>query len=170
MGASKKNQTEKQRRAAAYREAGHAVAAWHSGILLEALSINPIKRKYRENAWNNPLAAIDADWIRQERPETLIKRLALVSLAGPIVARQIQKAGSLEPISKERIQNADALLKYLPDSREKRKQQRRKLEAEAQKLLNRRDLRKKTERLAGVLADRGVISAKEATRILEETE
>jgi hypothetical protein len=154
--------------AAAYREAGHAVTAWHHGIILETISIHRGKKSDQNNVWNHPMSGFNFDWIRKVRPEMLIERLALVCLAGPVAERRFHPRGPRESVSKERIQCADDLLNLLLDSREKGMQKRRKLEAKAEKLMRRRDLWEKTEYLAGILLQKKMLSGDEATRILNK--
>jgi len=63
--------TDKTRTDAAFREAGHAVMAWNRGILLEPITLKSKRIKYRQNAWNNPLEAVDPDWVKTKRRQTV---------------------------------------------------------------------------------------------------
>jgi hypothetical protein len=162
--------TDIQRESAAYREAGHAVAAWEKGILLEALSIKKRGEGIRENAWNQPLMGIDPHWIRAARADMLVERLAFVCLAGPAAERLHFPRGPREPIYRKRIQNAETLLGHLVESREARLTKKRKLESQAVAMCKRRDVWAAIEELARNLMKRGTLSGKETKKILEGTE
>ncbi|NIO00805.1 MAG: hypothetical protein GTO42_01485 [Candidatus Latescibacteria bacterium] len=159
----------KHRRAAAYREAGHAVVAWDCGILLEPLSIRSRRRRARQNVWNAPLGSIDPDWIRRARPDMLIERLAMICLAGPIAEQRFSPGAPSEPASRQRKQDAEALLKFLYQSKEQRSQKRRRLEAKVEQFLSRSKNREITERLAEALFKHGTLSGDKARQIIEKT-
>ena len=159
-----------QREAAAYREAGHAAAAWEKGILLEPLSIKKRGEGIRENAWNQPLIGIDPDWIRAERADMLVERLAFVCLAGPAAERLHLPRGPREPIYRKRIQNAETLLGHLVESKEARLIKERKLLSQAEAMFKRRDVWAAIEELVCILMKRGTLSGKQTVKILECTE
>jgi hypothetical protein len=164
-----KSYAQVQREAAAYREAGHAAAAWSHGILLEPLSIKKRGENIKENAWNQPLLGIDPHWIRAAQPDMLVERLAFVCLAGPVAERLHFPRGPREPASRKRIQNAKTLLGHLLESREACLEKKRKLEAQAAALFKRRDVWASVEELAHILMSRGTMSGKTTVRILEKS-
>lgn len=170
MAAKSKRFGETEREAAAYREAGHAAAAWSQGILLEPLSIKKRGEKIKENAWNQPLLGIDPKWIQAAKPDMLIERLAFVCLAGPLAERRHLPRGPRESIHQRRIRNAELLLGYIADSREARMKKRRRLETQAEAMFERRDMWASIEQLANTLMKRGTLSGEETVRILEGTE
>jgi hypothetical protein len=159
---------DKDRITIAFREAGHAVMAWDRGILVEPLALKSKRIKYRQNAWNDPLEALDQNWVKMNRPEKLIILLALVSLAGPAAVRRHNPTGRRDPVFKERIENADKLLGILYDSSGERLEHRRQMEAEADRMFNRADVWEKIDRLAWNLMENGSLSGEQAVKILEK--
>jgi hypothetical protein len=168
LAGSKNSLMDKTRVAAAFREAGHAVMAWDRGIGLEAITVGSNRLKYRRNAWNNPLEALDPDWIRSKQPEKLIGLLALISLAGPVAVHRFDPADGGDPILRERLDNADKLLGILSESNGSQRVRRRRLETEASRLFKEPAIWAKTERLAMNLLKQGSLTGIQATRILEE--
>ena len=168
MAESKTSLLDKNRVTAAFREAGHAVLAWNRGILLEPITLGSKRIMYRQNAWNNPLEALDTDWVKLNRPEKLIGLLALVSLAGPAAVRRYDPADTPDPVCRERLHNADRLLEILHDSNGRRLEQRRRLEVEADRLFSQAAIWAKTEHLAMNLLEHGSLTGIQATRILED--
>ncbi|MFH1754599.1 MAG: hypothetical protein ABIA59_02740 [Candidatus Latescibacterota bacterium] len=156
-----------RKEAAAYREAGHAVAAWSLGILLEPLSIKKRGVRIQENAWNQPLVGIDTDWVRAVQADMLIERLAFVCLAGPVAERRRQRKGPREALYQERIQNAEALLGNLIDSPSQLAKQKRTLESQAENMFDSRNMWNLTESLAQALLKQGTLSSKAALKILQ---
>ena len=168
MARIKTSLTDKARTDAAFREAGHAVMAWNRGILLEPITLKSKRIKYRQNAWNNPLEAIDPDWVKTIRPEKLIDLLALVSLAGFAAGRRIEPTGSLDPVCRERLENADKLLAILYESSQQRQVHCQRLEAEADRMFKQAAIWEKIDRLAMNLLAHGSLSGKQVTKILEK--
>jgi hypothetical protein len=158
-----------QREAAAFREAGHAAAAWNEGILLEPLSVKKRGQRIRENAWNQPLTGINTKWVQAARPDMLIERLAFVCLAGPVAERRRLPRVPRESVHQRRIRNAEALLGHIVDSREARLKKRRKLESKAEAMFQRRDVWTSIEKLAQTLLERGTLTGEETVQILERT-
>lgn len=167
MPTKSKSYGEVEREAAAYREAGHAAAAWDRGILLETLSIRKRGDKIRENAWNRPLTGINTDWVRAARPDMLIERLAFVCLAGPVAERKHLPRSPRETTHRRRIQNAETLLDYIADSSEARTEKKNKLQSRVEAMLRRPDVWASIDLLARELLKRGTLSGKETVRILE---
>lgn len=75
------------RQATAYHEAGHAVAAWLSGIKIESISIIPSAEDDGRIVHANPLHGIKIECEGSDRGRLPAERLATVRLAGPIAQR-----------------------------------------------------------------------------------
>jgi hypothetical protein len=170
LAAKSKSYAKIQREATAYREAGHAAAAWKQGVLLESLSINKRGQKIKENAWNQPLTGIDAKWVEAARPDMLIERLAFICLAGPAAERRRLPRVPRESSHQKRIRNAEALLGHISDSREARLKKKLRLESQVEAMFQRPDVWSSIEQLAEALLKRGTISGKETVHILEGAE
>lgn len=168
MAQVKSAKIDKDRVTIAFREAGHAVMAWDRGILVEPMAIKSKRIKFRQNAWNAPLEALDANWVRMNRPEKLISLLALVSLAGPAAVRRYNPNGRRDPVYRERIENADKLLGILYESSGERLEQLQLLEAEADRMLSRAAVWEKIDRLAWNLLENGSLTGEQALKILEK--
>jgi hypothetical protein len=156
-----------QHHAAAYREAGHAVAAWDRGVMLMPISIFTRGKGVGKNVWHDPLRNVDMEWIRRSPSKALAERLAAVLLAGPAAENsfgpRIRRGGA----SLGRIEDAKTLLAPRPVGRENRSGRYRRVQREVEKFLSRSAVRGAVEALAAELLERGTIRGGEAASIIE---
>ena len=146
----------------AYREAGHAVAAWRLGIMLKRLSIKPKKKP--KNVWEDPLRNVDFDWVKRNR-SAMVERLAAVLVAG-VVAQTSFADPELNDVTAERLSEAKTLLdshvaSLFGSSVESLQQDWREFFAQE-------DIRLALDVLAARLLDSGKLGGKAATRLLDE--
>jgi hypothetical protein len=90
---------------AAWREAGHAIAALRLGIQVKRMTLDGPKGR---NVWNDPLRNVDFAWIKANR-SAMVERLASVLVAGA-AAQCALGGGEPDPTSAERLRDAQTLL------------------------------------------------------------
>lgn len=154
--------------AIAFREAGHAVAAWERGIMLMPLSIFAVSRGAGRNVWNDALRNVDFEWVRTAGSPALARRLAAILLAGPVAADLYGPKLPRGPASAERIREARALLRAASgDSGADPRELFGRTLAAAKTFLKRRRVEDAVTALASVLLDRGTVRGGEAASIIE---
>jgi hypothetical protein len=180
MGRTKKKRLP-QHHAAAYREAGHAVAAWHRGVMLLPISIFTRGKGVGKNVWHDPLRNVDMEWVRRSPSAALAERLAAILLAGPAAEVTLGPRVRRGSASLGRIEDARKLLGDRPSSRSRaggrsgsaqsargRQSERyTRVQADTEKFLARSDVRQAVEVLAAQLLERGTIRGGEAVSIIE---
>ena len=156
-----------QHHAAAYREAGHAIVAWHRGVMLMPISIFTRGRGVGRNVWHDPLRNVDMDWVRTSPSSALAERLASVLLAGPVAESffgpRIARGGA----SLERLRGARTLLGPGSVRRNNRDMRYERIRGEVADFLSRKGVREAVEALAAALLDRGTLRGGEAASIIE---
>jgi hypothetical protein len=169
-----------QHHAAAYREAGHAVSAWHRGVMLMPISIFTRGKRVGKNVWHDPLRNVDMEWVRLSPSAKLAERLGAILIAGPAAESALGPSVRRGSASIGRIEDAKALLVGRPSSRQPRARsggvqaartprggRYTRVEADVVKFLARDDVRKAVEALAAALLARGTIRGEEAASIIE---
>lgn len=165
--ASAKKKRLPQHHAAAYREAGHAVAAWHRGVMLMPISIFTRGKRVGKNVWHDPLRNVDMEWVRRSPSTALAERLASILLAGPVAENSLGPRVRRGTASLGRLEDAKTLLGNRPAGRKGRGGRYDSLRAEVEGFLERTDVREAVEALAAQLLERGTIRGGEAASIIE---
>ena len=157
-----------QHNAAAFREAGHAVAAWHRGVMLMPLSVFTVSKEAGRNVWNDPLRNVDFDWVRSAGPPTLARRLAAILIAGPVAEALFGPKIPRGSVSVERLREAKTLLRAASsDDAAGAGRHFTTTRAETASFLKGPRVRRAVTALAAVLIDRGTIRGGEAAAIIE---
>ena len=156
-----------QHHAAAYREAGHAVAAWHRGVMLMPISIFTRGKRVGKNVWHDPLRNVDMEWVRRSPSTALAERLAAILLAGPAAENSLGPRVRRGTASLGRLEDAKTLLGTRPADRKIRSGHHDRVRAEVAKFLARAEVREAVEALAAQLLERGTIRGGEAASIIE---
>lgn len=155
-------------RAIAFREAGHAVAAWERGVMLMPLSIFAATKGARRNVWNGALRNVDFDWVRSAESPALARRLAAVLIAGPVAERTFGPKLPRATASSDRLRDAKTLLRAasrVPTGSPQEHFER--AVADSEKFLNKPRVKQAVTALAAVLMNRGTIRGGEAASIIE---
>jgi hypothetical protein len=154
--------------AIAVREAGHAVVAWESGVMLMPLSIFAVAKGAGRNVWNNPLRNVDFDWVRTAESPALARRLASILIAGPVAERVLGPKLPRCSAYAGRLRDARALLdaSARPSAGHSKKHFERAV-ADSEKFLERPRVKQAVKALAAVLLNRGTIRGGEAASIIE---
>lgn len=155
------------RRGDAYREAGHALAAWHHSIMLNTVSIFRSRRAANRNVWNNVMKNVDLDWVRTNDSSNLVERLAAVCLAGPVAQRMHDAKGPRGPKYKRKIDEARLLLNAVPPDLERGGERFLRLSREAERFFKKAKVEKTLKAVAEALVDRGAMAGDEITRLIE---
>jgi hypothetical protein len=166
MGRTKKKRLP-QHHAAAFREAGHAVAAWHRGVMLMPISIFTRGKNVGRNVWHDPLRNVDMEWIRRSPSAALAERLAAILIAGPAAENSLGPRVQRGDSSLGRLEDAKTLLGGGPADRKRRGGRYTRVQAEVEEFLARGDVREAVEALAGELIARGTVRGGEAASIIE---
>ncbi len=153
--------------ALAFREAGHAVAAWERGVMLMPLSIFAVAKGAGKNVWNDPLRNVDFDWLRTGEPPDLAKRLASILVAGPVSQTLFGPKLPKGTASVERLRDARTLLGAASGDPTGKPIRYERVRAEMERFLKRRGVKDAVTALAAVLVDRGTIRGGEAVSIIE---
>jgi hypothetical protein len=154
-----------RREATAYREAGHAVVAYISSIALMPVSVRRKVKGVGGNVWNDALRNVNFEWVKEQKSTTLVERLSLVLMAGPVAQRLF--ASNL-PRGKEctqRMKSARTLLCAVGGDKDGRGRVRL-LTATLQRFLNRKDVKRAVQNLAAELMTQGLVTGEEATKII----
>ncbi|UCG51506.1 MAG: hypothetical protein JSW58_15180 [Candidatus Latescibacterota bacterium] len=154
--------------AAAYREAGHALAAWDHRVMLMPVSIFPNGPEVGKNVWDDPLRNVDFAWVRTVESSRLVERLAAILMAGPLAQRFFLPGAPRGPAYNERLRQARTLLGALPHVSENKKQRFDRVRRNLEKFFGREDVKKAVAVFARRLLDRGTIDGDEATSLVEE--
>jgi len=152
--------------AAAFREAGHAVAAWEKGVMLMPMSIFASSKTAGGNVWNDPLAHVDFDWVRRERSPDLALRLAAILLAGPAAEKLLGPRLARSGVSLERIRDAKKLVRAASFDT-KAAVEWRKTQARMELFLGKPRVQKAVTALAAALLQRGAVRGGRAAAIIE---
>jgi hypothetical protein len=178
MGRTKKTRLP-QHYAAAYREAGHAVAAWHRGVMLMPISIFTRGKRVGKNVWHDPLRNVDMKWVEAFPSSALAERLAAILIAGPAAEDALGPRVRRGSASLGRIEDAKTLLggrsssRTRPDGRHRPPARNRpggrygRVRGDVKEFLAREDVRGAIEALAAALFARGTIRGEEAASIIE---
>jgi len=153
--------------AAAFREAGHAVAAWERSVMLMPVSIFTTGKGAGRNVWNDPLRNVDFRWVRSAQSSALVERLASVLLAGPLSEASLGPAIPKGTASVERMRNARTLLDAIPRGAGGEKTGYKRAREKTDEFLASPRVRKAVAALAAVLLERGTILGGEAATIIE---
>ncbi|MFQ5510736.1 MAG: hypothetical protein ACE5EO_02705 [Candidatus Krumholzibacteriia bacterium] len=167
MGATRKKQRTDAHRAAAYREAGHAVAAWDGAVLLMPVSIFANGRGAGRNVWNHALRNVDFDWIRSADSRRLVERLATVVIAGVVAQRIFAGKEPRDAVCKKRIAEAGRLLEAIPGATGGRKVRLEGVEARVRRFFARKEVRRAVTALGERLLEAGTLAGHEAEEIIE---
>jgi hypothetical protein len=165
--AGKKKKRLPQHRAAAYREAGHAVAAWHRGVMLMPISIFARGKSVGKNVWHDPLRNVDMEWVRRSPSTALAERLAAILIAGPAAENSLGPRVPRGSASLGRLEDAKTLLGGGPGERKSRNGRYRRIQADLEEFFAREDVREAVEALAAQLLSRGTVRGGEAAAIIE---
>jgi hypothetical protein len=153
--------------AIAFREAGHAVAAWERGVMLMPVSIFAFGKGAGRNVWNNPLRNVDFDWVRSAGSPGLARRLASILLAGPMAETLFGPKLPKGTASVERLRDARTLLIAAARDTNGGRRHVEKARAEMEKFLKQPRVKEAVTALAAALVDRGTIRGGEAASIIE---
>lgn len=155
--------------AIAFREAGHAVAAWERGVMLMPLSIFAVTKGAGRNVWNDAIRNVDFEWVRTAGSPALARRLAAILLAGPAAARLFEPKLPRGPASAERMREARALLRAASgNSAGEARELYGRTRAATETFLKRRRVKDAVAALAAVLLARGTLRGGEAASIIEK--
>ena len=167
MKASRRNKRLCHHEAAAFREAGHAVAAWDRSVMLMPVSIFTTGKGAGRNVWNDPIRNVDFGWVRTAESSALVERLATVLLAGPLAEASFGPGVPKGTASLERLKDAKTLLDAIPRrrGRETASYERARRKTDGYLALPR--VKKAVAALAAVLLERGTILGGEAASIIE---
>lgn len=154
--------------AAAFREAGHAVAAWDRSVMLMPVSIFTTGKGAGRNVWNDPLRNVDFRWVRNADSSALVERLASVLLAGPLAEDSFGPGVPKGTASVERLREARTLLHAVSRGAAGKKACYERARGKTGKFLTQPRVMEAVAALAAVLLDRGTILGVEAVSIIEE--
>ena len=154
--------------AAAFREAGHAVAAWDRSVMLMPVSIFTTGKGAGRNVWNDPLRNVDFRWVRTAESSALVERLASVLLAGPVAEDSFGPGVPKGTASVERLRDARTLLDAIPRGVAGKKTHHERVRAKTETFLMRPAVKETVAALAAVLLERGTIRGGEAVSIIEQ--
>ena len=153
--------------AAAFREAGHAVAAWERSVMLMPVSIFTTGKGAGRNVWNDPLRNVDFRWVRSAQSSVLVERLASVLLAGPLSEASLGPDIPKGTASVERMRDARTLLEAIPRGAGDERAGYERTRGRTDAFLAKPRVRKAVAALAAVLLERGTILGGEAASIIE---
>jgi hypothetical protein len=153
--------------AAAFREAGHAVAAWQRGVMLMPLSIFMGSKQAGRNVWNDPLRNVDFEWVRSAKSPALARRLASILIAGPVAETLFGPKLPRGTVSLERLRDARTLLRAASRNTDGARGTFAKARAETASFLERPRVKRAVTALAAALFDRGTLQGGRAAAIIE---
>ena len=180
-----------QHHAAAYREAAHAVAAWHRGVMLMPISIFARGKSVGKNVWHDPLRNVDMEWVTRSPSSALAERLAAILIAGPAAENSLAPRVPRGSASLGRLEDAKTLLGGRTADRKRSETRFRpgvrnlpgagnrsaagnfqggrytRVRSEVEAFLARPEVRRAVKALAGELIARGTIRGGEAASIIE---
>ena len=153
--------------AAAFREAGHAVAAWDRHIMLLPVSILVRVAGAGGYVWNNALKNVDFDWVATAESSALAERLASILLSGT-VAQDVFSPGSPKGhIHAERLRQAKTVLGAISNDAGYRRTRYDNARRTVEDFLVRSDVASAVAAVARTLLDRRVILGEEVEAIIE---
>lgn len=154
--------------AAAFREAGHAVAAWKRGVMLMPLSIFMTSKRAGRNVWDDPLRNVNFDWVRSAESPALARRLAAILVAGPAAETLYGPGLPRGTVSLERLRDARALLRAAHGrDRAGAAERFAKVRAETKRFLERPRVRQAVAAVAAALVESGTVRGGRAAAIIE---
>lgn len=155
--------------ASAFREAGHAVAAWNQGVMLTPVSIFPNGPGAGKNVWNDALRNVDFDWVRNADSTALAERLAVVLMSGPAAQRVFLPASPRGDICRKRLEQAQKLLDAAAGNKTAGQNRYRRMDRELERFFRRSDVREAVTALAQTLLLEGTVSGDEAESLVERS-
>jgi hypothetical protein len=167
MNENRRNKRLPHHYAAAFREAGHAVAAWQRSVMLMPVSIFTTGKGAGRNVWNDPLRNVDFRWVRTAESSALVERLASVLLAGPLSEASFGPDIPKGTASVERLRDAKSLLNSIPRGTRGGENPYESARGKTNEFLADPRVRKAVCALAAVLLERGTILGGEAASIIE---
>ena len=168
MPGSRKKPRTPAHEAAAYREAGHAVAAWDLQVILMPISIFANGPGVGRNVWNQALRNVDFDWVRTVDSRTLVERLAAVILAGPVAQRVFVARAPRGAACKQRVGEVRQLLVTDPAGGREGGGRFASVENRMKRFFARRDVRTAVSDLGQRLLQEGTLTGSETTKIIEQ--
>jgi hypothetical protein len=167
LKAGDRNKRLPHHRAAAFREAGHAVAAWNRSVMLMPISIFTTGKGAGRNVWNQPIRNVDFGWVKTAESSALVERLASVLLAGPLAEASFEPRVPKGAASVERLKDAKTLLDAVPRGKGPGKTGYERARERTNAFLATPRVKKAVAALAAVLLERGTILGGEAASIIE---
>lgn len=156
----------KTRCAAAFREAGHAVAAWDRHVMLFPVSIVSGTEGAGGNVWNDALRNVDFEWVANAEFPDLVEQLAAILLAGTVAQDAFAPGSPKGRVRKNRLREAKTILGALPDGADGKRTRYENLRDEVEAFLMRHDVADAVAVLANTLLDRGTVPGDEVERII----
>jgi hypothetical protein len=156
------------REAAAYREAGHAVAAYERAIMLKRLSVRAPNRDTGANVWNDPLRNVDFEWVKTTDSVDLIERLASVLIAGPVAQRTFAPRMARGTLAAERVRSVRTLLRAV-DGRRNGAELLARVTREAERFIRLPKVKRTIQKLGAELMVAGQIDGESVTAIIRES-
>lgn len=150
----------------AYREAGHAVAAWHLQVMLMAVSIFPNGRGAGRNAWNDAMRNVNFEWVGESDSTALAERLGAILLAGPVAQRKFADGARRGDAYKRRIQEARRVLLAASSDPADARARFDRLEKYLERFFARREVRDTTLTLGEQLLDYGTLTGARAQKVI----
>jgi hypothetical protein len=155
--------------ATAFREAGHAVAAWDRSVMLMPVSIFPNGPGAGKNVWNDALRNVDFDWVGSAGSTVLAERLAAILMAGPVAQRVFLPTSPRGDLYRKRLQQTRKLLDAAVGGRENGKKRFDRMGRDFERWFRHGDMSRAVTALAKALLIRGTVSGDEAASIVEDS-
>ena len=152
--------------AAAFREAGHAVAAYDRGVMLMNVSIFRNGPGAGKNVWNDALRNVDFDWIKTADSPALAERLAVILMAGPVAQRYFLPASPKGDEHRKRLEQTRRLLNAAAGGREQGKQRFERMRRDLERFFRRGEINKAVTELAKTLLLKGTVLGDDALTIV----
>ena len=153
--------------AAAFREAGHAVAAWDRGVMLMPVSIFPNGPGAGKNVWNDALRNVDFEWVKTAGSSVLAERLAEILMAGPVAQQYFLPASPRGDVHRNRLRQSRRLLDAAAGDRTAGKSSYERMGRELERYFRRGDMGRAATALAKTLLLDGTVSGDDAAAIVE---
>jgi hypothetical protein len=167
MTRSKRKMRAKHYFAAAFREAGHAVAAWDRGVMLMPVSIFPNGPGAGKNVWNDALRNVDFQWIKTSGSPVLAERLAEILMAGPVAQRYFLPASPKGDVHRDRLRQSRRLLDAAAGDRAGGGARFDRMGCDLERYFRRGDMGRAATALAKVLLLKGTVTGEDAADIVE---
>jgi hypothetical protein len=152
--------------ASAYREAGHAVAAYVSSITLMPISVRAKAKGAGRNVWNDALRNVNLEWVKEQDSAALVERLSLVLLAGPIAQKTFAANLPRGDEYTRRTTSARTLLCAV-DGEKKGRDRFAALTATVEQFLKKKEVKRAVQTLGAELMADGLLTGEEVARIIE---